>query len=204
MVLSLIGAWIWLLWSGGVWTDHGKQSHYAGSMQLSFIPLHLAGSIVMTVSSALIACMCCCVGKPAVDMYRMSSLSTAVLAALRFCGACGFIYALVHGGKEADCEAARMYRYEQDYRECCRGCECAMIASAYAPVSCDEDPFEQTEKIPMLIFVLLPWAAWCTTMLLVRSCGWSCFARQWSQTASAHGTHAVLPVATVSVAHLAP
>jgi hypothetical protein len=66
------------------------------------------------------------------------------------------------------------------------------------------EPFAQTEKIPMLIFVLLPWAAWCTTLLLVRSCGWSCFARPWSQTASAHGTIAVQPVGTVSAAHRAP
>ena len=189
-------------------------------MWLSFVPLHLVTAIIMTVASAFISCMCCCVGKGAVDTYSAASLFAALLAFLRFLGSLGFVRAAVFGGDQADCEAERFRDWEEGYHHGCRecddrpatdndeGCACTMeepyIYAEPWMEDCGHDPLGD-EKVPLLIFVFLPWAAWCTALLLIRCCGHFCFARKWVAPTGLQVTQALVhPVATVSMAQGVP
>lgn len=185
-------------------------------MWLSFVPLHLVTAILMTVTSAFISCVCCCVGKGAVDVYKWSSLVAALIAFFRFLGSWGFVHGALFGGQEADCEAERFREWEgRDYHhqgcpECDDrpstddGCACTMSGVPEPWIEdCDDDPLGD-DKVPLLVFVLLPWAAWCTALLVIRSSAFGCFARKWVAHATLRGTQPVHPVATVSVVHAAP
>ena len=214
--MSVIGAYIWLVWSTGLWRDGRQETYYGGSMQLSFIPLHVVGSILMTVASAFISCVCCCVGKGAVDFYGRSALCTAVLAFCRFCGACGFIRGLLFGDEEAECEMVQFREYERDYDyyddyddvpvDCCDGCACEPAPDIrpryHEPYTdCGQSPFPDDDdpgRYAFLLFVLLPWATWCAALLAFRACGSECFAKKWS--APVTQQPAVMPVSAVAIA----
>jgi hypothetical protein len=174
VIASFVGAWIWL-----VWVDDGfgrEKSYYAASMQLSFNPLNFVCSIVMIVTAAFIGCTCCCVGQQAVDWYGYASLATGIIGFFRFCGACGFIAGLLSADREEDCEAEHF----REYMYCdCVDCTCA----AYDYETCEDDPLGE-DRVALLIFALGPWLVWCTLLLLLRGCGWACFARKWSPPSS--------------------
>lgn len=170
-VAAFIGAYVWMLWSFDVWDD----SYYSGSMQLSFNPLHFAAAILMTATSAAIACVCCCVGQEGVNAYKTAARLAAVLGFLRFCGACGFVVGLYTNKNDEECELEQFERtYAQD-----GGNAQTLEAPDHGYVDCN-DPLSHENGDGGAIILLLPWAVWVGALFVMRLAGSECCAKRWT------------------------